>query len=62
MANRYMKRCSTLLIIGELQIIVTMRFNFTVVGMVIIKNLQIINAGEDVQEWEPSCTIDVNAN
>ena len=26
------------------------------------KNLQTINAGEDVEKWEPSCTVGGNVN
>jgi len=34
-----------------------MRYHLTLVRMAIIKkNLQIINAGEDVEKREPSCT------
>ena len=58
--STHVKRCSTLLIIREMQIKTTMRYHLTPVRMAIIKSLQITSAGEGTEKREPSYTVGGN--
>ena len=62
MDNKHMKRCSTSLIIREIQIKTKMRKHITSVRMVAIKKTTKLKAGKDAEKREPSYTVGGNAN
>ena len=61
MRKKHMKRCTTSLIIREMQIKITVGYHLSPVRLAIIKK-STVNAGEDVEKRKPSYTAGVKVN
>lgn len=56
MASRYVERCSTPLVIREIQTKTTVRYHHTLSRMATLTESRNRSAGENVEKTEPLCT------
>ena len=61
-SNKYMKKCSSSLVIRDMQVKTTLRCHLMPVRMAIIKNLETTDTGEDVEKKEHFYTVGGSVN